>query len=124
MRSSSVSAASGQSDSTAASTAASSADSQLAEVTDDEVCGLLQQLLERDSSLSDKELGHYRGKLNTSLRGLEQKHLCVAKKALELVLEGGDNAPVARDALVQHSLYNSGTATWLVPLRRLVESVQ
>jgi ElaB/YqjD/DUF883 family membrane-anchored ribosome-binding protein len=93
-----------------------------AAVSVEQVTDQLQQLLARGSSLSERELSHYRSRLATALSTLEDKHLCVIKQSLDLALEDGNTAG-ARDVLVQHSLYNSGTATWLVPLRRLVESV-
>lgn len=67
------------------------------------------------SSLSTKEVGQYRAKLEKVVPDLGPVHL-------KAIVDALDQPANARDILMKHSMVNSGTASWCTPLRRLLES--
>lgn len=88
----------------------------------DQISVLLEQVISRSSTLSGRELGHYKQRLLKTLPGLDQQHLLCIHSACSAILYQSDVA-VAREVVVQHSLYHSGVSSWTLPLRRVVESV-
>uniref|UniRef100_A0A060T4C3 ARAD1C03344p n=1 Tax=Blastobotrys adeninivorans TaxID=409370 RepID=A0A060T4C3_BLAAD len=81
----------------------------------DKVLALLSSVLGLESSLAPKELDHYRSRLESILPTLEPVHLSVAYNALETK---------NKNLLVEHSLVHSGISTWVLPLRRILESIK
>lgn len=81
----------------------------------DKVLTLLSSVLGLQSSLAPRELDHYRSRLESILPTLEPVHLTVAYNALETK---------NKNLLVEHSLVHSGISTWVLPLRRILESIQ
>lgn len=82
----------------------------------------METVLKKDSGLPGREFDHYCVKLRKLLPGLDQESRDVASHALVLADEGkGGNA---KELLVQFMLRQSGSSSWAMPLRKVVESAR
>ena len=106
------------------STTESSLDSSIdsLQISIDAVKEKLKQLLGFESKLVTREFGHYETRLTKLIPELEEIHLRLIDKAVNVVLESKDLTE-AKNLLVQHSLLQTGTSNWVLPLRRVIESI-
>lgn len=91
-------------------------------VSEADLVAQMEAVLKKDSGLPGREFDHYCVKLRKLLPGLDQESRDVASHALVLAQEGkGANA---KELLVQFMLRQSGSSSWAMPLRKVVESTK
>ncbi|CEP22684.1 unnamed protein product [Cyberlindnera jadinii] len=82
----------------------------------------LDELFSLTSSLPERELTHYKNKLQDALsRGT------IKQQWYSIVVESIDNykdTDRVKNKLIQFMLHNDGTTSWGTPLRKLLENVQ
>lgn len=92
-----------------------------ADISDSELAQQMESLLARPSNLATREFDHYCTKLRKQVPGLQQESRDIAYHALELASDG--DAARAKELLVQYMLRQSGSSSWAMPLRKVVENV-
>ncbi|CAN6617133.1 hypothetical protein TRVA0_006S03906 [Trichomonascus vanleenenianus] len=91
------------------------------ETSPDEVMELLEQVFGRKSTLPERELNHYKSRLTVALPKVDASHLGVVYSCLNKALSG--ESADAKKTLVDYSLVTNGVSAWILPLRRVVESL-
>ncbi|KAA8903390.1 hypothetical protein TRICI_005680 [Trichomonascus ciferrii] len=81
----------------------------------DEVMSALGGVLGLDTSLPSREVAHYRTKLERVLPTVDPVHYPVMHDAL---------TTRQKDTLVSYSLVHNGVSSWVLPLRKIIESVK
>ncbi|KAG5357575.1 hypothetical protein CJU90_6415 [Yarrowia sp. C11] len=82
----------------------------------------MEKVLKKDSGLPEREFDHYCVKLRKLLPGLDQESRDIASHALVLADEG--KGSTAKEILVQFMLRQSGSSSWAMPLRKVVENTK
>ncbi|KAG5366388.1 hypothetical protein CJU89_0812 [Yarrowia sp. B02] len=91
-------------------------------VSEADLVSQMEVVLKKGSALPEREFDHYCVKLRKLLPALDQESRDIASHALVLADEGkGSNA---KELLVQFMLRQSGSSSWAMPLRKVVENVK
>lgn len=92
------------------------------DVSEADLVAQMEKVLKKDSGLPEREFDHYCVKLRKLLPALDQESRDIASHALVLADEGkGSNA---KELLVQFMLRQSGSSSWAMPLRKIVENTK
>lgn len=86
------------------------------------VLTLFDRILRFPTTLCDREFDQYKTRMQNTIPELDSVHLEAIYKCFEQVL--GSHKKEARETVIQHSLYHMGISSWILPLRKLIESVQ
>lgn len=92
------------------------------DVSEADLVAQMETVLNKPSALPAREFDHYCVKLRKLVPGLDPESRDVASHALVLATDG--NGAQAKDLLVQFMLRQSGSSSWAMPLRKVVENVE
>lgn len=81
----------------------------------DQIFTQLNEVCELDTSLPSREANHYKMKLEKILPTIEQEHYLVIFNSLE---------SREKEELVNYSLLHNGVSSWVLPLRKIIESIK
>ncbi|CAG80255.2 hypothetical protein B0I72DRAFT_134925 [Yarrowia lipolytica] len=91
-------------------------------VSEADLVAQMEKVLKKDNGLPEREFDHYCVKLRKLLPGLDQECRDIASHALVLADEG--KGSTAKELLVQFMLRQSGSSSWAMPLRKVVENTK
>ncbi|EGW30074.1 uncharacterized protein SPAPADRAFT_63692 [Spathaspora passalidarum NRRL Y-27907] len=97
-------------------------------ITSDQVISLLDQTLELPLSLPERELAHYKTKLNQSIPSLASNHLSFLQDILSRLLSAykEDHAQAKakiKADVVEYMMNQEGVSLWCSPLKKIVTSI-
>lgn len=75
-------------------------------------------------SLPERELGHYKSKLQNQIQTVNEQHLPFIDTIFKELLGAAPNSANLKSEVVEYMMNHDGVSSWCSPLKKIVSSLQ